>query len=89
MKTTLDIADGLLVEAKRVAAQRRITLRALVEEALERSLSAETHETGFRLSDASVDGRGAGGWHELTDDQRTAEMYGDPLNQIANHRDAA
>jgi hypothetical protein len=89
MKTTLDIADGLLTEAKRVAAQRRITLRALVEEALERVLFAEAHETGFRLRDSTVDGRGAGGWHGLTDDQRTAAMYGDPTIQITGHRDPA
>ena len=78
MWTTLDMADGLLIEAKRVAAERRITLRALVEEALERALFAEAHETGFRLRDATVDGRGAGQSHELTDAQRTAAMYGDP-----------
>ncbi len=89
MKTTLDIADGLLIEAKRVAAQRRITLRALVEEALERALFAEAHETGFRLRDSTVDGKGAGGWHELTDDQRTAAMYGDATIQISSQQDAA
>ncbi len=89
MKTTLDIADGLLIEAKRVAAERRITLRALVEEALERTLFAEAHEPNFRLRDASVDGRGAAGWHELTDDQRTAAMYGDLPSLITGRQDAA
>ena len=39
MKTTLDLDDDLLVEAKAVAARRRITLRAMVEHALRRELA--------------------------------------------------
>jgi hypothetical protein len=38
MKTTLELDDALLIEAKSVAAQRRTTLRALVEHALRREL---------------------------------------------------
>lgn len=34
MKTTIDIADALLLEAKQLAAQRGETLRELVEEGL-------------------------------------------------------
>lgn len=34
MKTTLDLPDDLLIEAKTVAARRRTTLRAIVEKAL-------------------------------------------------------
>jgi hypothetical protein len=42
MKTTLEIPDALLIEAKTAAARRRTTLRALVECALRRELfSAE------------------------------------------------
>lgn len=39
MKTTLDIDDELLVEAKATAARRRTTLKAMVEHALRRELS--------------------------------------------------
>lgn len=39
MKTTLDIEDSLLARAKAVAAQRRTTLRAVVEHALRRDLA--------------------------------------------------
>ncbi len=39
MKTTLDLPEDLLVEAKAVAARRRITLKAMVEHALRRELS--------------------------------------------------
>jgi len=39
MKTTLEIDDALLMEAKLVAAKRRTTLRAIVEHALRRELA--------------------------------------------------
>ena len=38
MKTTLDLPDDLLIEAKSPAARRKTTLRALVESALRREL---------------------------------------------------
>jgi len=46
MKTTLDIADDLLIEAKAVAARRRTTLKALVEHALEREIHPLTPASG-------------------------------------------
>ena len=39
MKTTLELPDDLLIEAKTVAARRRITLKAMIEHALRRELS--------------------------------------------------
>ena len=39
MKTTLELDDELLAEAKVVAARRRTTLRAMVEHALRRELA--------------------------------------------------
>ncbi len=42
MKTTLDLPDDLLAEAKAVAARRRITLKAMVEHALRRELAPAT-----------------------------------------------
>lgn len=39
MKTTIDIADALLLDAKRAAAERGETLRELVEEGLRMTLS--------------------------------------------------
>ncbi len=38
MKTTLDLPDDLLIEAKAVAAKRRTTLKAMVEHALRREI---------------------------------------------------
>lgn len=38
MKTTLDLPDDLLIEAKTLAARRKTTLRAIVESALRREI---------------------------------------------------
>lgn len=42
MKTTLDLPDDLLIEAKAIAARRRITLKAMVEHALRREIEPLT-----------------------------------------------
>lgn len=39
MKTTLELPDGLLIEAKKLAAEERTTLRALVEQGLRHVLA--------------------------------------------------
>lgn len=41
MKTTLDLPDDLLIEAKSMAARRRTTLKALVEHALRREIQGQ------------------------------------------------
>ena len=41
MRTTVNLADALLVEAKRVAAERRISLTQVLEESLRRYLADE------------------------------------------------
>ena len=38
MKTTIDLPDGLLIEAKKMAAENRITLRELFERGLRREI---------------------------------------------------
>lgn len=58
MKTTVEIPDSLLDEAKKVAARQRTTLRVLIIEGLRR-VTAERKRTGaFRLRKASVRGTG-------------------------------
>ena len=49
MKTTLDLPDDLLIEAKAIAARRRISLKAMVEHALRREIkpSTDSHSTPF------------------------------------------
>lgn len=59
MKTTVEIDDELLRQAKLRAAERGETLRALLERGLRRELDAtENRPTGYVFRDASV----GGGW---------------------------
>jgi hypothetical protein len=58
-KTTIEIPDSLLAEAKEVAAREGTTLRALVEAGLRIVVKRERRGgEPFRLTDASVDGNG-------------------------------
>ena len=59
MKTTIDIADPLLKEAKRLAQEQDRTLRDVVEDALRRLLADEARpKKPFRLRDESFHGNG-------------------------------
>ena len=73
MKTTIDIADPLLVEAKRVAAEEGMTLRELVEQALQAALRGRRRRGQVMLRDASFRGEGVqpgvveGDWDAVRD----------------------
>jgi hypothetical protein len=41
MRTTVDIAEHVLVEAKQIAARRRLSLARLIEDSLRKYLSSE------------------------------------------------
>lgn len=58
MKTTLEISDPLLREARKVAARERTTLRALVEQGLRRVVAEKKQEVAFRPRKATFKGRG-------------------------------
>jgi len=58
MKTTIDIADPLLDEARRVAAREGTTVKALVEAGLRRVIEDKKQRKAFRLRPASFKGRG-------------------------------
>lgn len=72
MKTTIEIPDALLQQAKRVASREKTTLRALVEEGLRRVLR-ERGKKPFRFRDASFKGKGLqpgireGDWAQIRD----------------------
>ncbi|MBG0813059.1 type II toxin-antitoxin system VapB family antitoxin [Planomonospora sp. ID82291] len=58
MKTTVEISDALLREARRLARSEGTTLRALVEEGLRSVLARRAEKEGYTLPDASVGGQG-------------------------------
>ena len=58
MKTTVDISDALLEEAKEIAAKDRTTLRALLEAGLRSVIKERKRRRKFRLRDASFKGEG-------------------------------
>jgi hypothetical protein len=58
MKTTIEIADPLLEQAKRLAAREATTLRELVEAGLRLVLRQRARGRSFELRDARVGGRG-------------------------------
>jgi hypothetical protein len=60
MKTTVEIQDGLLKAARKVAAEEDTTVRALIEEGLRRVVEQRQSSSRVRLSVASV---GHGGLH--------------------------
>jgi len=59
MKTTIEIADSLLKETKKLAARERTTVRALVETGLRQVLAQKKSRGGdYRLRDATFKGEG-------------------------------
>lgn len=58
MKTTIEITDSLLDEAKRLAARERTTLRALIEEGLRHVLAKRQRSRPFKLRRVTFGGEG-------------------------------
>jgi len=71
MKTTVEISDGVLVEARKLASREGTTLRALIETGLRKELRERRSRKAFRLRRASFKGRGLrpelarANWEEL------------------------
>jgi Arc/MetJ family transcription regulator len=58
MKTTIEISDSLLDEAKRLAAKEGTTVRAYVEQGLRRVVAERKSRGAFRLRKATFKGKG-------------------------------
>ncbi len=58
MKTTIEISDALLAEARALARQEGVTLRTLVEGGLRHILAGRQSAAFFKLRDASFGGEG-------------------------------
>lgn len=80
MKTTVDISDGLLREARQTARTEGTTLKSLIEEGLRAVLAQRASGGRYTLPDASVSGEGrqpaaeGASWEELR-----SLAYGDRL----------
>jgi hypothetical protein len=57
-KTTVNISDLLLDEARRVASQERTTVTSLIEEGLRKTLNDRKRKGRFRILKASFKGTG-------------------------------
>jgi len=72
MKTTVEISDALLEEAKKVAAREKVTVRTLIEQGLRQVVAQRKQRRGpFRLRKAAFKGQGltaearAAGWERV------------------------
>ena len=72
MKTTVEITDSLLEQAKQLAAARSTTLRQIIEEGL-RNIIETKPEQPFRLRDGSFGGQGM--LRKMTWDEIRDEIY--------------
>ena len=72
-KTTIEIPDDLLVDAKALAARERTTLRELVIRGLRAVVLRQGSSSAFELRDGSVPGNGLrpefrdAGWERIRD----------------------
>jgi hypothetical protein len=72
-KTTVEISDSLLRDARKLAAREGITLRMVVERGLRRVIAETKQKKPFKLRDASFEGRGLqaefrdASWEKLRD----------------------
>lgn len=58
MKTTVEIPDSLLEEARKLASRERTTVRALVEEGLRRIIGERNRASVFKLRKVTFKGDG-------------------------------
>jgi hypothetical protein len=58
MKTTIEISDSLLSEAKKLAAKEGTTVRAYVEQGLRQVIADRKSRGSFKLRKASFKGKG-------------------------------
>lgn len=71
MKTTIEISDPLLREARKIAQREGVTLRSLVERGLDRILHDSGRKRPFKLRRATFKGNGlnaefrSGSWEQL------------------------
>ena len=58
MKTTVEISDALMREARKVAARQGVTFRTLVERGLQRVVADSKTQKPFKMRQVTVKGKG-------------------------------
>ena len=56
MKTTIELPDALLGQARRYAGMRNMTMKALIEQGLRKVMAEKKNEPKFKLRDGSFKG---------------------------------
>jgi len=74
MKTTVEISDALLDEAKKLASREGTTVRTLVEQGLRQVIARRKERRPFRLRKATYKGRGLRGDAKAADWGRLREL---------------
>ncbi len=73
MKTTVEIPDRLLADARHLAAREKTTLKALMEEGLRRVIQERKNNQPFKLRKVTFGGKGLhpevgeGSWSKIRD----------------------
>lgn len=77
MKTTIELSDALLAEARRIAAREGVTMRTLIEQGLRHALAQHAQRGQFRLRKATFKGRGLSATAQgVSWDQLREQAYG-------------
>ncbi len=79
MRTTVEIADSLMRELRRIMSQRQTTLRALVEDGLRRIISEDSQRAGTELPRAAFPG--PTGFAEGVDPADLGRVIGDAIHR--------
>lgn len=58
MKTTVELSDALLAEARKIAARDGLTVRTLIEQGLRHALDQRNQQHHFHLRKVTFKGRG-------------------------------
>ena len=82
MKTTIELPDQLLIDAKAAAVRRRTTLKAMIEHALTREIYRDPPASGGGVRCFSIDEHGLPVFGESDEPVVTSEMVYDMMDEL-------
>ncbi len=78
MKTTIDIANNIMVRSKKLSRRQKVTFKALVEEGLELVLEKRTAKGKYKAQPVTFAGAGLSGEYKKASWEKIRELaYGD------------